>query len=456
MSPLSDDVVAQHMRLVRAMSRENEPLSSRGSTATVRNPRWYTPQGQATPRRNALHEELVALAIARSPGTTAGIPEGAQPPGENERAPLIGASDGRPRAVVMAGPPGAGKSTVRAQLLGAEADAWMVIDADAFKDALIDRALEDGSYDAWIKPEAVRTLEAGGERFFPLEMSALLQAESGQLAQLQRNQAVAAGRDILIDTVLWNQTHARGIGAQLQAAGYAISVVDVEVPYELSMARVMARWEATYREAMAGRDERGGRWVPSEYARVVYGGPSGTRGPSLCEATARELAQTCPAVVSYRLFRAQLPRDVDPATALAIPARLETAMIRERDGGPLIASPTSGSADVSSSRPPTGLSSGLSAGLSAGLSSGVPQVPGPASRPADAVELGAVAPPDGASSGTAPRSASSTSARAAGVGQDGGSAVWDAPAQRAQHRRRRERDQERDRGREGPAAGQER
>lgn len=453
MSPVSEAAVAEHMRLVRGLSRENQPLSSGGRTATVSNPRWYTPEGHPTPGRRALREELVARALARpsativaaSPVASEVTAEGVERFGVADLASLVDASDGRPRAIVMAGPPGAGKSTVRAQLLGADAAAWMVIDADAFKDALIDRARRDGSYETWIKPDAVRELEAGGERFFPLEMSALLQVESGQLAQLQRNEAVAAGRDILIDTVLWNQANAQGIGAQLQAAGYAISVVDVEVPYELSMARVMARWEATYREAMAGRDERGGRWVPSEYARTVYGGPRGTRGPSLCESTARALAQTCPAVVSYRLFRAQPGRDVDLAVMLATPARLETQMAREAEGAPLVVVTPSGSPSGPASGSP-----GASSRQQQEVAARAPQPAGPTSS------RHAVSPPD-----TAPRASagapSSTPPRPAETTQSSGPRVPNGPAQQAgAQRAQRRRRQERSVGREGPGASPER
>jgi len=44
----------------------------------------------------------------------------------------------------------------------------------------------------------------------------------------------------------------------------------------------------------------GGRWVPSEYARDVFDGPGGRSKP---EAAARSLAEQCPAVGRYRVFR---------------------------------------------------------------------------------------------------------------------------------------------------------
>lgn len=350
---MSDQAVAHHMQLVRVLSRSGGPLSALGATATVLNPAWFNEDGP-TAQRQILHAALLAEALGppaagaaeasareSAPGSAATPVPPDQATAQAARS-VLSSSDQGPRAVVMAGPPGAGKSTVRAQLLGPDTSRWTVIDADAFKDGLIDAALEDQSYARWIKPPQVHALEATGERFFPAEMSALLQAESGLLARQQRQRAVAEGRDIVVDTVLWDARAALELGTTLERAGYVIDVVDVEVSYALSAARIAARWESVYREALAGRDERGGRWVPSEYARIVYGGPGGTRGPSLCESSARELAERCPAVTSYRLFRAVPTPGADHVQALRAPAVLETVMHRARAGDALVPAPPAG------------------------------------------------------------------------------------------------------------------
>src|SRR5699024_4005932 len=56
---------------------------------------------------------------------------------------------------------------------------------------LLREALADGSYEVWIKPDAVRDLEAQGERFFPLELAALVHEESSMLAAALREDLIA-------------------------------------------------------------------------------------------------------------------------------------------------------------------------------------------------------------------------------------------------------------------------
>src|SRR5690606_30127203 len=97
-----------------------------------------------------------------------------------------------------------------------------------------------------------------------------------------------------------SESAAVGLGARLDAAGYDVRVIDVEVPFELSESRIRSRWEHSYTNALEGGDSLGGRWVPSEYARDVFDGPDKKSKP---EAAAQRLAQECPAVSRYRVFR---------------------------------------------------------------------------------------------------------------------------------------------------------
>lgn len=53
--------------------------------------------------------------------------------------------------------------------------AGVVVDADKFKDKLLREAMNDGSHETFLKPDAVREPEAAGEPFFPLELAALAQ-----------------------------------------------------------------------------------------------------------------------------------------------------------------------------------------------------------------------------------------------------------------------------------------
>lgn len=74
-------------------------------------------------------------------------------------------------------------------------------------------------------------------------------------------------------------------------------MIDVEVPFELSAARIRIRWERAYASALEGGDSLGGRWVPSEYARSVY---ERSYGRSKSEVAARRLAEQCPAVSRFK------------------------------------------------------------------------------------------------------------------------------------------------------------
>ncbi len=77
------------------------------------------------------------------------------------------------RAIVLSGPPGAGKSRILNEVIGAPGSdhrsQWLEIDPDEIKKLLLDAAAQDGSYETFFKPPAVREVEAqgGGGREVP-------------------------------------------------------------------------------------------------------------------------------------------------------------------------------------------------------------------------------------------------------------------------------------------------
>jgi predicted ABC-type ATPase len=294
------DAIARHTDLVRELSKPGRVLAPDSPTSTTNNPQWWI-NGDRTPVRRQLHRRLLAEARDTAPHV------------EQDR-----------RAIILAGPPGAGKSTVLGEILGSDRDKFLVVDADEFKRSLLLQAQADGSYDTWIMPDAIRELEASGEKFFPLELASLVHEESSFLAKALRATAIEAGDNIVIDTVLSSESSATKIGSTLQAAGYNIQVIDVEVPYELSQARISKRWKHSYAAALEGRETLGGRWVPSEYAHDVFDTSHGRSKP---EIAAQMLAQTCPAVTRYRRFRTEF-EGAEKVT--------EVDQIRASNGGPLV------------------------------------------------------------------------------------------------------------------------
>ncbi|WP_271986656.1 zeta toxin family protein [Pseudoclavibacter terrae] len=301
-------LVERHRRGVVELSREGAALAPSAPTATIRNPEWFAiRRGELEPTyaRTQLHESLKHEYLEKCPDV------------RNES-----------RAMVLAGPPGAGKSTAKGEVLGERAEQYLTVDADEFKAMLLREALRDGSYDSFIKPEAVKSLESLGEQFFPLELASLVHEESSYLAKQLRDEALREGKNVIIDTVLSSETSARELGRQLTVEGYTVEVLDVEVPYEISQGRIVKRWQQSYEEATE-KGGLGGRWVPSEYARGVFDGPN---GKTKSEASARVLAEECPAVQRYRVYRTtQESTPERPAVA-----SWEVDLQRASRGGPLV------------------------------------------------------------------------------------------------------------------------
>ncbi len=299
----------EHCRVVRRLYQVGQALAPGAATATVHNPAWFVSFGGRsfpTEERKKLHDRLISEAKDNAPGVA------------QQRL-----------AIVLAGPPGAGKSTFLDSIVQESRSEFLVVDADDFKRALLRQAVRDGSYESWIKPDVVRELEGAGEVFFPLELASLVHEESSALAKRLRSEAVASGTNVVVDSVLsWEQA-ATDLGQQLDSAGYNVQVVDVEVPFEVSQARIARRWKQSYQSALDSGDDLGGRWVPSDYVHDVFDGPNGKSKP---EAFAEKLAVECPTVRRYRLYRTTTEgTDSGPAVA-----SLEKDLSRSRHGSALL------------------------------------------------------------------------------------------------------------------------
>lgn len=272
-----DDVVGRHHTALRrvAIDADSVALGPYSSIAQPENFLMVGGKPQPTRARNELHKELIQQVLDTRP-----------------------AAAERRHAVVMAGPPGAGKGYVQREALGGLMD-HVVGDPDMFKELLLDHELRSGGLAALTTP-LMREYMAAGERFAPMEFASLVHEESSMLAKQLQRDMLQQGTNFVFDTVLRSEDSAQAIGTALERRGYSFEVVSVQTTQEMSEASIHSRWEEPYRAFLAGENQLGGRPVPSEFARSVF--PAGG-GPSLPEQHAQRLAESAPGCVRYRVYR---------------------------------------------------------------------------------------------------------------------------------------------------------
>jgi integrase len=223
-----------HQRRLSALSRAGGPLNPASPAATTNNPAWFDRRAglRPLPARRRLHRQLLEAWRARRPAV------------RTDR-----------HAILLAGPPGAGKSTVLAAVIaatGTAADEWRIINSDDFKDQLLEQARRDGSYDSWLLQGQLAERQAPDERVWPRELAALVHQEAGLLVSRATRSALASGENVVIDGTLSDAPRAHELLERLIAAGYSVRLVDVEASHEAVQARVAARWRADYVAAEAG------------------------------------------------------------------------------------------------------------------------------------------------------------------------------------------------------------
>jgi predicted ABC-type ATPase len=294
------DAIDLHIEHVRALTRRGGPLDTKAPTASIQNPDWFE-DGSALPARRALHRAY------------------------RDEALQVGRQELGRHAVVLAGAPGAGKSHLVGGELAPELAGHVVIDVDDIKQWLLVQASEDGSLEGFLTPPEVKELASAGERFFPLELSALVHVEAAAVAGGIRRRAVAQGLPLVVDGVLSDADAAVRLGRQLERAGYGVDVVCLDVAPEVSEHQIRHRWREAYEATLhGGKDLMGGRWVPSSFAQHVLEGPGGRSLPAV---SAERLAHEVGAVNRYRVFT---------RTGVDAPTRLTTDLSRVRRDSPLI------------------------------------------------------------------------------------------------------------------------
>lgn len=206
---------------------------------------------------------------------------------------------------------------------------YVAVDSDDFKLLLMRAALQDGTYQSWIRPRELDDYERAGERFFPMELAALVHEESSYLAAIARDEATSVGHNVIVDAVLGNEAKAVALARGFAAAGYDLEVVDVEVPEQVSRERIVSRWREAQERARSDPSQVGGRWVPSEFVRGIFDvAPPANSRPDV---VARAVADQVPEVIRYRRY-------FTSAEALAQSAdvgpRLTSDLSRARPGAP--------------------------------------------------------------------------------------------------------------------------
>nr|WP_246469829.1 zeta toxin family protein [Streptomyces olivoverticillatus] len=242
-----------HRQALEEAARDGR-LGLKAPTATTNNPDWFVRVGdqlRPTASRQAVHDKILSDWHNGTPN-----------PGKDRIA------------IITAGPPGAGKSSV---LPGVQerlsSEGWRQVDPDAFKDKLLEQSLNDGSFSKMV-PEG---MGQPGEQFFPREMAALVHEESGLISDKAMAMSLQAGENVVIDGTLASEWWSNELVNQLDQAGYEVHVVDVETSKEVAQERVNGRWQGPYEEvqekAAQGQDvskELGGRWVPNEVVGYMY------------------------------------------------------------------------------------------------------------------------------------------------------------------------------------------
>lgn len=155
------------------------------------------------------------------------------------------------------------------------------------------------------------------------------------LAVQLREELIDSGSNLIVDTVLASDGSAQRLGELFTSAGYEVTLIDVEVPFEVSADRIEQRWQSAMRDAEAGvTGALGGRWVPSTYARPLF---ETTHGRSRSQDVASRLAENCVSVMRYeRHFTSRAEHEASQREARGAKPVLEMRMTRAQIGAPLI------------------------------------------------------------------------------------------------------------------------
>ncbi|HEY4568698.1 MAG TPA: zeta toxin family protein [Kribbella sp.] len=290
-----EEADARRLRL-ESLSRAGGPLTSRSPQASVSNPEWYGSDGRATPARAELHKRLLNEYEAESPE----VPQNRQ-------------------AVIIVGPPGAGKSSVRDDIMkdtGTTPAQWRHLDPDDFRDRLAGAMRADGSLNQVVPPEAADL------RPTPRELSSQLFVESAKLTQAAQKDAITRGDNLMIEGAYADEKRLGDLVKSLEKQGYDVQLATVDVSPQDAQERAEQRYRDGASRAAEpgaqGKEALGGRFVPAE----SLAGHFDEEGRPKATGAAQAVAAQRPGVQSVRQYS---------VSAADQPARLQS--VAQRQGG---------------------------------------------------------------------------------------------------------------------------
>ena len=169
-------------------------------------------------------------------------------------------------AVIMAGPPGAGKGTYlqdRSDLTG-----YLTIDADAVKTRLLEHDVRSGRLDSLLSE-----VLPDNRPVRPEELAKLVHNESTMLASQMRQLALADGFNLIIEGTLQWSGQGGALTAELRLSGYEdLKIIAIEVPQDVAQRQALTRW---WTGRVDPTSPGGGRFTPSSAISAMYAGADG-------------------------------------------------------------------------------------------------------------------------------------------------------------------------------------
>jgi hypothetical protein len=138
--------VARHLATLQELTAPGGPIDTNSDHATHKLFRGSR-EGEYTRDRKKLHKKMIDDFFQEH----AHVPQGHQ-------------------AMILSGPPGAGKSTALRERIPDHKTQWMTIDPDEFKKRLLRHAIKNNYLDKIIPPEVHQRIRAG-EKFAPSEFA---------------------------------------------------------------------------------------------------------------------------------------------------------------------------------------------------------------------------------------------------------------------------------------------